>query len=326
MKKRFINYLMLFSLSVSLFSCTDKFENDFDGYQAGLTTGAYLKGRATFDAATNTWTDRSIISNTLDANNLSTASVGVVVRQWGSPITTANVYVVRNTDANQANWKFIKKYDIRDTNYFNINVSAQEIATALGLQLNANTGNFAPGSIFTCYVEVVTADGRKFTANNSNFTNSGANFYYPITSFRASVVCPFTPSQANGNYRVIQDGWEDWFPPDVIPGAVTAAAGPSTFGPDTSTFTFTGYPNPAFAVFINSPAPLFKVRTATGVVVTNNQYYGRYGSTQWAMTTVGTQNFFFTCTGRLVFTARHHVFNNFNLSGGEYTIELQKVP
>jgi hypothetical protein len=330
MKKNLINYLLLFSLSVSLFSCTDKFENDFDGFVAGLTNGAYLKGKATFDPATNSWTDQSVLANTLDANNLTAARVGVKVRQWGDPIVTANIYVVKNTDANQANWKFIKKYDVRDTSYFDIFVSAQEIATALGLQMNANTGNFAPGSIFTCYVEVVTADGRKFTANNSNFTNSGANFYYPITSFRASVVCPFTPSQANGTYRVIRDTWDDWGAGDLIPNTVTGAAS-ATFGADTSSFTFRGYPNPAPCGIIPATFPTVKVRTSTGVVVIQNQGYGGYtcfGSfyTNLSITTIGSSNFFFTCTGRLVFSVRHHTPGNFNANGGETTIELQKEP
>lgn len=328
MKKNLIHYLLMFSLSVSLFSCTDKFVNDFDGYIAGLTNGAYLKGKATYNAGTNSWTDQSVLANTLDANNLTTARVGVKVRQWGDAIASANIYVVRNTDANQANWKFVKRYNLVDTNYFDIFVTAQEIATALNLQLNANTGNFAPGSIFTCYVEVVTVDGRKFTTNNSNFTNSGANFFYSIFSFRASVVCPFTPSQANGNYRVVRDTWEDYAAGNIIPNAVTNAASAS-FGADTSSFTFRAYP--AGCAIIPATYPTIKVRTSTGVMVAQNQFYGGYtcyGSfyTNMAYTSIGTSNFFFTCTGRLVLSVRHHTPGIFAQNGGEGTIELQKIP
>ena len=316
MKKNFINYLLLFSLSVSLFSCTDKTVNDFDADQAGLTTGAYLKGRASFNPGTNTWTDQSLISNTIDANNLAAAGIGVVVRQWGAPIVTANVYVVRNTDANQANWKFIKKYDIKDTNYFNINVSAQEIATALGLQMNANAGNFAPGSIFTCYVEVVTADGRKFTTNNSNFTNSGANFYYPIFSFRGSVVCPYNPALMPGNYVVVQDGWDDWSAGDVLPNIISATSA-------TSLSLFNVYPNPAYGG--NSPrAVVVNITPATGVATVTDQTYGNYGTTAIAVTTQGSANFVYSCTGLITLLLRHHVPGNPSLSYGNFQLTLRK--
>ena len=319
MKKNIIITLILFAVAGGLFSCTDKTVNDFDGFVEGLTTGSYLKGKATFDPSTNTWTDQSLLGNTLDAANLATARVGVRVRQWGnSQINTVNIYVVRNSDGNQANWKFIKKYTIAqgDTSYFDIYVSAQEIATALNLQLNANTGNFAPGSVFTCYVEVITAEGKKYTTNNSNFTGSGANFYYPIFAFRASVVCPYVPSQMPGNYVVVQDGWDDWSVGDVLNNIISATTA-------TSLSLFNVYPNPAYGG--NSPqAVLVNINPTSGVATVTDQTYGKYGGTAIAVTTQGSGNFVYSCTGTITLLLRHHVPGNPNLSYGNYQLTLKK--
>ncbi|NBY25765.1 MAG: hypothetical protein EBQ65_09005 [Chitinophagaceae bacterium] len=247
MKAKFSILVLMLASIVWLSGCTKKTENDFNGYVAGLTTGSYLKGKATYDPGTNSWTDQSVLGNTLDAGNLATTKVGVRVRSWGNdPVVTANIYVVRNTNANQSAWRFIKKYTIADTSYFDIYVSAQEIATALGLQLNVSAGNFPPGSVFTCYIEAVTKSGKKYTVNNSNFTGSGANFYYSVFSFRGSVVCPFTPASMPGNYVVVTDQWEDWSPGDVIPSPITATTA-------SSITTFGIYPNVAYPG-ANSPS------------------------------------------------------------------------
>ena len=319
MKKNIIIALLLFAITGGLYSCTEKFVNDFDGFVEGLTTGSYLRGKNSFDPGTNSYTDQSLLGNTLDAANLATARVGVRVRPWGeNQIATVNIYVVRNTEANQANWKFIKKYTIApgDTSFFDIYVTAQEIATALGLQLNANTGNFAPGSVFTCYVEVITADGRKFTNNNSNFTASGANFFYPIFAFRASVVCPYVPALMPGNYVVVEDGWDDWSAGTVLNNIVSATTA-------TSLSLFNVYPNPVYGG--NSPQPvLVNINATSGVATVTNQTYGNYGATPIAVTTQGSGNFVYSCTGTITLLLRHHVPNNPNLSYGNYQLTLRK--
>ncbi len=320
MKKNIIITLLLFAITGGLYSCTEKFVNDFDGFVEGLTTGSYLHGKASFDAATNTWTDQSLLGNTLDAANLATARVGVKVRQWGeNQINTVNIYVVRNTDANQANWKFIKKYTIApgDTSYFDIYVTAQEIATALNLQLNANTGNFAPGSIFTCYVEVITAAGKKFTTNNSNFTGTGANFYYPIFTFRASVVCPYIPAQMPGNYKVIEDGWDDWPAGTILNNIVSATTA-------TSLSLLNVFPNPAYGG--NSPQPVVvNINPVSGVATVTNQTYGNYGATPIALTTSGSANFVYSCTGTITLLMRHHVPGSPNSVYGGQPFQLTLV-
>jgi hypothetical protein len=316
MKKNLIVTILLFAVVTGFYSCTTKTVNDFNDFVAGLGTGAYMKGKAFFNPANNSWTDQSILGNTLDAANLSTARIGVKIRQWGDPVSYINIYTVRNTDGNQANWKFIKKIDIVDTNYFDVYVTAQEIATALNLQLNANAGNFAPGSIFTCYVEVVTTSGKKFTANNSNFTSSGANFYYPVFSFRGSVVCPYNPAVMAGDYVVVTDDWADWSPGDVLPNIVSATTA-------TSLSLLNVFPNPAFGG--NSPKPiLVNITVASGVATVTNQEYGNYGTTPIAVTTQGSGNFIYSCTGTITMLLRHHVPGALNLSYGNYQLTLKK--
>lgn len=304
MKKNLIVTILLFAVVTGFYSCTTKTVNDFNDFVAGLGTGAYMKGKAFFDPNTNQWTDQSNLGNTLDAANLSTARIGVKVRQWGDPISFINIYCVRNTDGNQANWKFIKKINIVDTNYFDIYVTAQEIATALGLQLNANAGNFAPGSIFTCYVEVVTTDGKKFTANNSNFTASGANFFYPVFSFRGSVICPYNPSVMAGNYRVVRDQWADWNVGDILTNIVTATSA--------NTLTLTGvYPSPTYGT--NARAVLVNIVPSSGVATITDQTVGDYFDTPpnpnvpIAISTTGTGNFVYSCTGTITVALNFHV-------------------
>lgn len=306
--------------------CTEKTENDFDNFMAGLYTGSYLKGKANFDPATNTWTDQSVLANTLDAGNLATTRVGVRVRSWGEdPVVTANIYVVRNTNANEAAWRFIKKYTIAegDTSYFDIYVSAQEIATALGLQLNVNAGNFPPGSIFTCYVQAVTKSGKKYTINNSNFTGTGANFYYSVFFFRGSVVCPYDPTKMPGNYVVVTDQWDDWSPGDVIINPITATTA-------TSMSTFGIYPNMAYPG-ANSPQTwVINVNASSGIATVTNQYYGKYSTspnaTLYAVSTAGTGNFVFSCTTPVVMTMllNHHVFGAPTVSAGQFWLTLRK--
>lgn len=320
MNKNISILLLAFVAVIGFSGCTEKTINDFDPFMAGLTNGSYLKGLASFDPATNSWTDRSLIGNTLDAANLANARIGVKVRSWGvDPVVTANIYVVRNTSSNQASWRFIKKYTIApgDTSYFDILVSAQEIATALGIQMNANAGNFAPGSIFTCYVEAVTQSGKKYTLNNSNFSGSGANFYYSVFSFRGSVVCPYNPAAMAGNYVVVADGWDDWSVGDVIPNPISATTA--------SSLSLLGvYPNPAYPG-ANSPQPiLVNVTVASGVASVTDQQYGRYGTTAYAVSTQGASNFVYSCTGTITMLLRHHVPGAVNLSYGNYQLTLRK--
>ncbi len=150
-----------------------------------------------------------------------------------------------------------------------------------------------------------------------------ANFYYSVFSFRASVVCPFNPAAMPGNYVVVTDQWEDWSPGDVIPSPITATTA-------TSMSTFGIYPNMAYPG-ANSPQTwTINVNASTGVATVTNQYYGKYSTspsaTQYAVSTVGTGNFIFSCTNPVVMTMllNHHVFGAPTVSAGQYVLTLRK--
>lgn len=317
MKNKLLIFPVLFALVLGFSSCSKTTENDIQEYVNSFTVGAYLREAETFNSTTGAYSAAGNLGNTIDFGNLANSSIGRRVRPWGSPIATVNVYVVKGQNNNQSAWKFVKAYtrNPTDTSHFDIRVSAQEMATALGLPLNGTTFNL--GSVFTCYTEVITSDGRKFTINNTNADVTAAgSFYFAIFNFNGSVVCPFVPAAVVGNYKVVTDEWADWSAGDVLTNVVVNTTATS-FGMQNV------FPNPAFGG--NTPSPIaVTVNATTGVATVSNSTYGRYGTTPIAVTTVGSGNFVLACTGTISITLRHHVPGNFNLSYGDYKLELQK--
>lgn len=321
MKNKISIIPVLMAVVIAFASCTPTTKNDISEYINSFTVGAYLREASNFNSTTGTFVAAGGLGSTIDFGNISAGSVGRRVRPWGSPVSKVNVYVVRGTSTNQANWKFIKSYDRNptDTSFFDIRVSTAEIATALSIPLD--TSAFRLGNVFTCYTEVITSDGRKFTINNTNAdVTAPGNFYFATFNFSATVVCPFVPAAMAGNYKVVADEWEDWAPGDVLNNVVAFAAGDSLGIQNV-------YPNPAFGG--NSPRPfVVKVNVLTGAATVTNQLYGNYGATPIAVTTQGTANLVLSCIGRITLQLRHHVPNNVNLvygSAGGFKLELQKL-
>jgi hypothetical protein len=94
--------------------------------------------------------------------------------------------------------------------------------------------------------------------------------------------------------------------------------------------TFGIYPNMAYPG-ANSPQTwTINVNANTGVATVTNQYYGKYSTsptaTQYAVSTVGTGNFIFSCTNPVVMTMllNHHVFGAPTVSAGQYVLTLRK--
>jgi hypothetical protein len=326
MKNKLLIFPVIVALVLGFSSCTPTTKNDISEYINSFTVGAYLRGQAVLNSNTGAWVNQSTISNTIDANNLANARMGVRVRPWGSPISKVNVYVVRGQSTKPADWKLVKSYDRNpsDTSYFDIIVTAPEIATTLGIALNTNAGNFTLGQAFNCYTEVITTDGRKFTVNNTNADiTAGGNAYFAIFNFSAAVVCPFVAAGFAGDYRVDIDEWEDWAPGDVLTGAVVSAV--QGAANDTSTYLLRVFPNPAFGGN-NQTNVTVRVATATGISVVRNQYYGNYGATPIHNTTTGNANFTYSCTGVIDLNLLHHVPNNPGLvyGGRPFRLKLTK--
>lgn len=320
MKNKLLIIPVLFAVVFGVTSCSPTTKNDIQEYIGGFSVGAYLREATVFNGTTGAFAANGNLGNTIDFGNLAGSKIGKRVRPWGAPISKVNVYVVKGQNNSQAAWKLVKSYDRSptDTSYFDIVVTAQEMATALALPFDQTT--FTLGSVFTCYTEIITSDGKKYTINNTNADVTAAgSFYFAIFNFNGSVVCPFVPAAMAGNYKVIADEWEDWAPGDILNNVVVNATSNSMGIQNV-------FPNPAFGG--NTPTPiLVNINPTTGVATVTNSTYGRYGTTTIAVTTQGNANFVLACTGNIKLLLRHHVPGNPNLvygAAGGYLLELQK--
>jgi hypothetical protein len=320
MKNKFINLLTVLAIVTTITSCTDKTENSHSDYLNSFTTGAYLRQFQEFDPAAG-YLDKGTISNIIDAGNLANSRLGIKVRPWGAPISKVNVYGVKGSNPNPTAWKLIKTYNRTgtDTAFFDLIVTAQELATGLGIPLT--TDEFAPGGRFTLYMEVITADGKKYTVNNTNAdVTAPGNRYGAVFSFGGNVICPFVAAGFNGNAKVVVDAWEDWAVGDELPNAIVN----STQGATTSSIGLRVFPNPAFGGN-NQTTVTVNINTATGVATVTDQYYGNYGTTGVSVSTVGTANFVYSCVGSVILLLRHHVPGNPALGYGNFALELKKL-
>ena len=225
------------------------------------------------------------------------SSVSIKVGSVGQPVASVNIYVVRGQDLNKANWKLIKNVPFSDG--VELNVTAPEIATALGVPLDDIKG----GDVFTFYNEAVTVAGKMFSlANITTDFESQAPFNMAM-QWSALGVCAFDPAPFTGNFAVNVDEWQDFAVGDVV----TSQAGPGA-----NQITLTVYPSPAFGT--NRQPFIVDVDPATGAATVASQVIGDYPGfdTNLKVETVGTANFVFGCTGHIQLTL------NFTGDGGDY--------
>lgn len=317
MKNKLLIIPVLLSVVFGVVSCSKTTENDIEEYINSFTVGAYLREAEIFSPANGSFTANGNLGNTFDFGNLAAGKIGKRVRPWGSPISKVNVYVVKGQNNTQSAWKFVKAYDRNpsDTSHFNIEVTSAEIATALVLPLNQTTFNL--GAVFTCYLEVITSDGRKFTINNTNADVTAAgSFYFATFNFNGTVVCPYVPASMAGNYKVIEDGWEDWSIGDILNNVVVNTTA-------TSLQMQNVYPSPAFGGQSAQPI-VVTVNSVTGVATVTNSRYGNYGGTDWYVSTAGSGNFVLSCTGTITLLLNHHRAGSPNITAGNYRLTLLK--
>jgi len=249
-------------------------------------------------------------NNIFNYATINSASVGITVRQKGAAIDKIKVFVSPGAKStNKSNWKFVKDVPYSGDSV-NINVSSQELATALGVPV---TG-LQPGSSYTFYSQVITKDGRTFDIVNT--PQHGITNYNMAMNWSAVVVCPFSPTGFPGNFRVIRDDWGDYNPGDIV--TVDAATANS--------ITMTVYPSPAYGSVNRKPITV-NINPATGAATVTNQVYGDYpqfGIIDTRVNTQGSDNWVFSCTGTITL-----LLNHFGVSGGgnqgTYRIILQKI-
>lgn len=246
---------------------------------------------------------------TIDYSRIGSESVSIDIKEYGSPIAKVIVYVTQgNANLNKSTWKKIKEYQYGGGT-LTLNITASEMATALGI----TTAAMNPGSNYTLYNEVVTKDGVTYNAVNTVGALASNPNYKAVMTWAANVVCPFVSSGFAGNFRVREDEWQDWGVGDVV--TVTAAT--------SNTISLRVYPNPAYGTAIADI--VVNINPATGAATVTNQKYGRYGSTEVAVTSVGTSNFVFACTGTIDLRLNHHVPGSTTSSYGSYWLRLTKL-
>ncbi len=241
-------------------------------------------------------------NNIIDATNLAGSKVSASVKEYGSPQEKLIVYVTRGPQtSNKSLWKKVKEYTNSGGTY-NLEVSGQEIANALGVTPG-------PGETYILYNQVVTKDGRVFDVSNTLPDLASVGTYNLKLTWNAVVVCPFVPSQATGTYVITRDNW------DLSVGEtvnVLAETGKATID---VIFPYAAPPgiNPVVVT----------VNPQTGASTISRQTYGSYGAGFENFRCEGTAGFYFSCKGEFSINLTHTLPNGSNF--GTYPYAIKKL-
>ena len=255
----FLSVIIL--LSGGLYSCK---KDAINGDSANLILGSYL-------------TLKKNINGNLDFSS-QTATVSIAVGSYGSAVKTINIYAATAGATDTTTWKLIKTVPYADSVI--LSVSTAELSTALA------PATIKPGNQYVLQNQVITADGRKFSAANTptNYTSFPA-YHFGFT-WKATAVCPFNQAASIGSYTVVSDdNWQDFSAGDPI----TVIA-----GSDATTINFLAYPSLA-AGGTNRQLWIVKVNPTSGAATMATQYIGDYPGAPNAKSAA--TGFVFSCTG-----------------------------
>lgn len=244
---------------------------------ANLSVGSYL----------------TLVSNTnLNLSyNTPASTVGIKVDKYGGDVDNIILYVVEGANSDPSKWKKIKTIPFTGTGTV-VSATSQEIATALG----TTVVNLTPGNFYTFYNQVITKDGQKFDISNGGSALVSNSNYNASFQWQAYVTCPFVGPVA-GNYRVLQDDWQDWVPGDVV----QVLDGPGANQINLSKV----WPNPAYGDVVNPL--LVNIDPATGtakvpLVTFANNYPGT--ATAQGANAGDVAGYVFSCTGFITLTMK----------------------
>ena len=244
-------------------------------------------------------------NNIIDATNLAGSKVSASVKEYGSPQEKLVVYVTKAPQTNDRTlWKKVKEYTNNGGTY-NLEVTGQEIATALGTPPG-------PGETYVLYNQVITKDGRKFDVSNTLPDLATVSQYNLRLTWNAVVVCPFIPAQANGTYIITRDTWDG-----SVGELVRITSTQNTEAVANVMFPYAEQPGIAPVKITITPA--------SGAATVQKQTYGSYVSfgPQYArMTCEGTGGFFFSCTGTFTINLTHKLADG--TGQGTYPYHLKK--
>ena len=288
--QRLLSYILAFAVLITIGSC--KKGEVVSDYKA-LGTGSYL----------------TLVKNNnliIDYANLSTTKISITVNEYGSPADKIKIYVTKgSTTLDRSKWKLIKEVPYSGETL--LEVKATEIATALGIP----PSGLETGATYTLYNQVITKDGRSFDVANTFADFAGNSNYNMALVWAAVVVCPYNATGFAGNFEVVEDGWADYSPGDVV--QVVA-------GPGANELTFP-------AIYLTSPARpvVIKIDPTTGAATMASQDYGdypSYGIFNIKARTVGTNNWVFSCVGTISLKLNHNAGGS---NYGDYTLRLKKL-
>ena len=277
-----------------LFGCK---KGDINGAFESQSTGSYL-------------TKVAIGNGIIDYANLGASKVDVTVREYGNPVAKVKIFVSKGAaTTDQTSWKAVKEVPYNgDTK---LELTAAEIAAALGIPV---TG-LEPGATYTFYNQVISKDGQVHDITNMNSAMYGSPNYNTLMTWNAVVVCPFKASDWGGvgatfSARVLQDGWADYSPGDVINNISISGATQLTFP----------------AIYLTSPARpvVVNITAATGAATVPLQDYGDYGAgfPNFKLQSSGTNNWVFSCANLITLTLTHTQGGS---GYGTYLLRLQKL-
>jgi hypothetical protein len=260
-------FLILSTLSVLFFASCKK-DGGINGDVSELGIGSYV-------------TKVAVGNGIIDYSNLAGSKVDVTVKEYGTPVDKIKIFVTKGlASTNTSLWKAVKEVPLSgDTK---LEVTAQEMATALGVPLNG----LEIGASYTLYNQVISKDGQVHDISNMNSAMYGNPNYNTLMTWTATVVCPFTGGMA-GTYKVITDSWIDWSPGDLV----QVADGPGANQINLSQV----WPNPAFGTVVN-PLVVNIAPTTGAATLPSGVTWGDYGS-YTAVTGTGSSGFVFSCTG-----------------------------
>lgn len=278
--KKIISYICLFSL-IFISSCKKSGVQNPLADVANLDVGSYITLAATV--------------NLNFAYNNPASTVSIKVNQYGGEVVSVVLYVVAGSNSNPAAWKKIKTVPFTGNGTV-LSATSQEVATALGVTV----ASLAPGNFYTFYNQVLTKDGKKYDLSNTLGALENNSNYNAVFRWQAFITCPFT-SPVAGNYRVVQDDWQDWSPGDIV----QVLDGPAANQINLSKV----WPNPAYGDIVNPLVVKIDAATGTATVplVTFANNYPGTATAQGANSSSGAGDtvpcgYVFSCTGYITLT------------------------
>jgi hypothetical protein len=246
------------------------------------------------------------INSQLDYGNLSTTQVGLVAGYKGVKPKTIIQYVTEGPSKvrDRASWKKIQELPWTGDS-ITIITKATQIAAALGVP----PSGLKPGQTYMLYQQIIGEDGKTYDLANTGGDFEAISNYNMALTFSAIIICPYVPAQAVGQYKVLQDQWDQM--EGTIVNITAADVTPTTF-------SFALWPNPAYDGINQKPVTL-TVNANTGNATATNQVYGDYigFANGVSASTVGTGNWVFSCSGTVTLLMNHKAgtadFGNYRL-------------